>query len=109
MAELDLVPIIVALLGAGGLGAFAREIGDLISKVKRGVSTRETTRKNDIIAMRDAAVKAAEAAATDADTERRRRIAWQGYSGSLRYQLRENGIEPYTLPDDVEDTFNPKT
>ncbi|SDG21284.1 hypothetical protein [Microbacterium sp. 77mftsu3.1] len=100
MADLDLVPIIVAFLGAGGLGAFAREIVDIISKVKRGVSTKETNRKNDIIAQRDSAVRAAEA-------ERDRRIAFQEYSGVLRYQLRVNGVVPDPLPDGLEDTLNP--
>lgn len=100
MESVSIVTILVAVLGAGGLGAFAREIADIISKVRRGVSTREADRKNDIIAERDAAVKAAE-------DERRRRIAWQEYSGALRWQLRENGHDPNPLPDDVEDTINP--
>lgn len=101
MQDVNLVTIIVAVLGAGGLGAFAREIADIVSKVRRGVSTKETNRKNDIIAQRDTATKAAE-------EERRRRIAWQEYSGSLRWQLRENGLTPSELPDDLEDTLNPR-
>lgn len=101
LQDVNLVAVIVAVLGAGGLGAFVRELADIISKVRRGVSTKETNRKNDIIAMRDAAVKAAE-------EERSRRIAIQEYAGTLRWQLRENGITPTALPDDFDDTLNPK-
>lgn len=104
----DLVPIIVALLGAGGLGAFAREIADIISKVKRGVSTRESNRKNDIIAQRDAAVKQADDERRAAETERSKRIALQEYAGTLRWRLRENGVAPDPLPDELEDTLNPR-
>jgi hypothetical protein len=102
VGEVNVVAILVAVLGAGGAGAFAREVVDIVSKVRRGVSTRESNRKNDIIAQRDAAVRAAE-------EERRQRIAWQEYSGALRYQLRENGHNPNPLPDDVEDTLNPRS
>lgn len=109
MQEVNVVTIIVAVLGAGGLGAFAREIADIVSKVRRGVSTRETNRKNDIIAMRDAAIQEAKEADAAAEAERRRRIAWHEYSGTLRWQLRENGINPHPLPDDIEDSLNPQT
>ena len=102
------MPIIVALLGAGGLGAFAREIADIVSKVKRGVSTKETNRKNDIIAQRDAAVADARASREREELERQRRIAFQEYAGTLRWRLRENGVAPDPLPDDIEDTLNPR-
>lgn len=101
MAELELVPTIVALVGTGGLGLFAREIVDIISKVRRGVATKESKRKADIIAQRDTAMRAAE-------EERARRIAFQEYSGALRYQLRVNGLNPDPLPDGLEDTLNPR-
>jgi len=104
----SLVTIIVAVLGAGGLGAFAREIADIVSKVRRGVSTRETNRKNDIIGQRDAALERANAEQARADRERALRIAWQVHAGTLSYRLRSSGITPDTLPDDLEDTLNPK-
>jgi hypothetical protein len=105
--DVNLVAILVACLGAGGLGAFAREIADIASKVRRGVSTRESNRKNDIIAQRDAAIARSEAEQARADEERRRRIAWQEYSGLLVYRLRMAGIAPDPLPDGIEDTINP--
>ena len=36
------------------------------------------------------------------------RIAWQVHAGTLSYRLRSSGITPDTLPDDLEDTLNPK-
>ncbi len=108
MEKASLVTIIVAVLGAGGLGAFAREIADIVSKVRRGISTRESNRKNDIIAQRDAAVERANAEQARADHERAVRIAWQGHAGTLAYRLRSSGIAPDSLPDDLEDTLNPK-
>lgn len=108
MEKTSLVTIIVAVLGAGGLGAFAREIADIVSKVRRGVSTRESNRKNDIIGQRDAAVERANAEQARADFERTLRIAWQGYAGTLAYRLRSSGVIPDSLPDDLEDTLNPK-
>lgn len=108
MEKASLVTIIVAVLGAGGLGAFAREIADIISKVRRGVSTRESNRKNDIIGQRDAAIERANAEQARADHERALRIAWQLHAGSLSYQLSSSGIAPGNLPDDFEDTLNPK-
>lgn len=108
MADLDLVPIVVALLGAGGLGAFAREIADIVTKVRRGVSTRESDRKNDIIAQRDAAREDARTAREREERERQGRIALQEHVGTLRWRLRENGVDPGPLPDDLEDTLNPR-
>ncbi|WP_248240546.1 hypothetical protein [Microbacterium kunmingense] len=107
MENVNFVTIIVAVLGAGGLGAFAREIADIVSKVRRGVSTRETNRKNDIIGQRDAAIKRADDERDRADDERRRRIAWQEYAGLLAFRLRMAGISPDALPDGLEDTINP--
>lgn len=109
MEKASLVTIIVAVLGAGGLGAFAREIADIASKVRRGVSTRESNRKNDIISQRDAAILRADSERDRADEERRRRIAWQEYAGILAFRLRMSGVSPDTLPDGLEDTLNPKT
>ncbi|MCK2031255.1 hypothetical protein [Microbacterium galbinum] len=108
MENVNLVTIIVAVLGAGGLGAFAREIADIASKVRRGVSTRESNRKNDIIAQRDAALAREKAEQQRADAERHARIGWQGYAGTLAFRLRSSGVIPDALPDDLEDTLNPK-
>lgn len=107
MQDVNIVAILVACLGAGGLGAFAREIADIASKVRRGVSTRESNRKNDIIGQRDAALAREQAEQKRADDERRRRIAWQEYAGLLAFRLRIAGIAPDELPDGLEDTVNP--
>lgn len=104
MQDVNLVAILVACLGAGGLGAFAREIADIASKVRRGVSTRESNRKNDIIAQRDAAIARFEAEQGRADDERRLRIGWQNYAAGLAYKLRLAGGAPDPLPDGLEDT-----
>lgn len=109
MENVSLVTILVAVLGAGGLGAFAREIADIVSKVRRGVSTRESNRKNDIISQRDAALQRANDEQKRADDERRRRIAWQEYAGILAFRLRISGVNPDPLPDGLEDTINPTT
>lgn len=107
MQDVNIVAILVACLGAGGLGAFARELADIASKVRRGVSTRETNRKNDIIGQRDEAILRAAAEQKRADAERVRRIAWQEHAGILAYRLRMAGISPDALPDGLEDTINP--
>lgn len=109
MENVSLVTILVAVLGAGGLGAFAREIADIVSKVRRGVSTRESNRKNDIISQRDAALARSAAEQKRADEERERRIAWQEYAGILAFRLRMSGINPDPLPEGIEDTINPNT
>lgn len=109
MENVNVVAVIVAVLGAGGLGAFARELADIASKVRRGVSTREVNRKNDIIAQRDAAIAREATEQARADAERQRRIAWQEHAGLLAFRLRTNGVAPDALPDGLEDTLNPKT
>lgn len=108
MQDVNLVTVLVACIGTGGLGLFFREIADIVSKVRRGVSTRESKRKNDIIAQRDTAIARAEALQQRADDERRLRIAWQEYAGILVYRLRTSGVAPDALPDDLEDTLNTK-
>lgn len=104
MQDVNIVAILVACLGAGGLGAFAREIADIASKVRRGVSTRESNRKNDIIGQRDAAIASAEAERKRADDERQLRIGWQNYAAQQAYKLRLAGGAPDPLPDGLEDT-----
>ncbi|MEV8269161.1 hypothetical protein AB0P19_02365 [Microbacterium oleivorans] len=106
--DINFVAILVACLGTGGLGLFAREIADIVSKVRRGVSTRETNRRNDIIGQRDAALARAADQEKRADHEREKRIAWQEHAGRLTFQLRVNGVHPDPLPDGVEDTYNPR-
>jgi len=102
--DVNIVAVLVACLGAGGLGAFVRELADIASKVRRGVSTRESNRKNDIIGQRDEALARAVREQKRADAERDRRIGWQNYAADLAYKLRLAGVAPDPLPDGLEDT-----
>lgn len=98
----NLVPILVALLGAGGLGVFAREVADIVTKLKHGVSAREGKRRTDIVAQRDAAV-------LDADMERRNRIKLQTFAARMERQLILAGIDPPSWPRLEEGDRKPKT
>ncbi|NLP82577.1 hypothetical protein HF576_01825 [Microbacterium sp. CFH 90308] len=113
--ELNWIAVLVAVLGAGGIGAAIREIASVVSLARKGVSGKEDKRREDIIAQRDHALalqaeaEAGERAAdARADRERDRRIAWQEHAAHLRYQLRSLGVEPGRHPS-IEDTENPLT
>lgn len=93
-----IVPIIVAILGAGGFGAFFREIVAGIVKVAGGMSARESKRKVDIVQQRDAALAREAKAWRLVDGEAEKRRLEQEYSARLRRQLIENGIEPGAAP-----------
>lgn len=47
------VAIIIAVLGAGGVGVAVREIVGVITLARQGVSGKEDKRRTDIVAMRD--------------------------------------------------------
>lgn len=110
MADFNWIAVLVAVLGAGGIGAAIREIASVFSLARKGVSGREDKRRDDIIQQRDHALamqaeaEAGERAAdARADNERTRRIAWQEHSAQLRWQLITNGIEPGPTPNDNTD------
>lgn len=95
-----LVTILTLVLGAGGLGAFVREIAMGIGKLSSGMAGRESRRKIDIVQQRDEALtREAEqrARADDADVSRRRVAE---YASALRRQLIENGLTPGAWPVD---------
>ena len=100
-----LVTLLVACLGTGGAGLMLREIFDIISKVRAGVSTKENKRKTDIVGQRMEALREAAAAKLEAEEQRALRIKWQEYTGILLYLLRTNGISPTPLPAELEDTL----
>jgi len=100
------VAVIVALLGTGGAGLFAREIADIASKVRAGISTKESKRKADIVAERNAALAEAAQHKKDAEQQRVLRIGWQEYAGKLLFLLSRNGITATPLPDELEDTLS---
>jgi hypothetical protein len=90
----DILPLVVAVLGAGGAGAFFREIIAGVLKVIGGVSARESKRKIDIVQQRDEALARATAAdlRADAEAEKRRRV--QENEARLRRLCIVNGIDP---------------
>ena len=92
------LPLIVAALGAGGFGAFFREIVTGVTKVIGGVSARESNRKVDIVTQRDAALARESKAYELLDKEAAKRRLEQEYSARLRRQLIEEGFEPEPAP-----------
>lgn len=111
MPELNWVALLVAIVGAGGIGAAIREIASVISLARKGVSGKEDKRRDDIIAQRDHALalqaeaeRGERAADARADRERERRIRWQELAARQQRLLILNGLEPYPVPEDIEDT-----
>ncbi len=96
--QVDLVPLIVGLIGSGGLGAFFREIVAGLSKIAGGMSARESKRKVDIVQQRDEALERAEDAWAERDKEASKRRRAQEYAARLRRLLIQNGIEPPDEP-----------
>jgi Sec-independent protein translocase protein TatA len=101
MADVNLVAILVAVLGSGGLGAVVTSVLNSIRMARRGVSGREDKRRDDIIKQRDEAWARARQAEADADREearadreRGRRIRWMELAARYRLQLISAGIEP---------------
>lgn len=85
------VAIIVAVLGAGGIGATTREVFGAIKKLISGVPGREDARKTDIVAQRDVAVRG-----LDIERTNRRRIE-EAYA-DLRRKVIESGAVKESLP-----------
>lgn len=106
MGDVNWIPVLVAAIGAGGLSAFAREIVDVVTKVRNGVSARESKRKNDIIAQRDRAVVRAEAAEARTDREREARRLVEAHAARLEIALIRAGGDPPAWPD-IDDTTDP--
>lgn len=103
--ELNWVAIIVAILGAGGIGAAVREIASVVSLARKGVSGKEDKRRVDIIAQRDHALtlqaeaEAGERAAdARADHESEQRRHWQEEVARLRRRMIERGDDPGPWP-----------
>jgi hypothetical protein len=93
------VPLIVALLGTAGLGAFIREIVSAITKVVGGMSARESKRKVDIVQQRDEALTRMNRAWRQVDREAEKRRAALDYAARLRRHLIELGETPEPEPD----------
>lgn len=100
MENINWIAILVALLGAGGIGAAVREVIGAVSLARKGVSGREQQRRNDIVAQRDAALAAADESDRRADAERELRIKWREYAAHLRLQLIRAGEKPTDWPEE---------
>lgn len=100
--------MLVAALGAGGLGAILREIFAGIGKLARGVSLKESGRKDDLVAERDRAIARADHLERERDAENRNRRRTETYAAALLRIIVVNG---YTgvLPAEpvIEDTITP--
>lgn len=96
--KVDLVPLIIAVIGAGGLGAFFREIIAGVTKVLGGMSARESNRKIDLIEQRDAAIAREAKAFRLVDAEANKRRAIQEWAARMQRQLIVAGIEPVKEP-----------
>ena len=111
--EINLAAVLVAVIGAGGIGAAIREIVSVITLARKGVSGKEDRRRGDIVAQRDHAqqmqreAEAGERAAdARADREREFRIIWQEHASRQRRRLIEAGLEPDPSPD-IDETTEP--
>lgn len=103
--EPNWIAVLVAVLGAGGIGAAIREIVGVVTLARNGVSGREDKRRVDIIVQRDHALKLqAEAEAGErkaearADREAEQRRHWQEVAARLRRQIIELGADPGPWP-----------
>ena len=101
MGDTNLIAILVAVLGSGGLGAVITAVVNSIQMARKGVAAHEDQRRDDIIKQRDAAwaraavaEREADAEEARADRERAARIDWQEHAARLRLQLIRAGIEP---------------
>ncbi len=110
------IGIITALGGLGAIALFAREIVAIVKLLRNGVAARESRRRNDIIAQRDAAIAerdtanrraAAAEARTDPERENRRRLGT--YAAQLERALILAGGAPAPWPDIDETTEITKT
>lgn len=85
------VALIVALVGSAGLGGFLKEIVSSLSKLRSGVSAKESGRKRDLVSERDYEYDRAEA-------EARNRRRMEEYSAQLRRLLIEGGCTKTQIP-----------
>ena len=113
MADMNWVALLVAFLGAGGIGAAVREIVGVVSLARKGVSGKEDKRRDDILAQRDYALAQMKEAQAEADAHEARadreaaaRRRWQEECAKLRRLAIEHGRDPGPWPD-IDDTTDP--
>lgn len=113
--EINGTTVLVAALGSGGAGLMLREIILGIGKLTRGVSLKESTRKDDLVMARDRALARAAMAETreeaykdDRDREERNRRRAEVRAARMERALILNGLE-HEIPAEgiIEDTITP--
>jgi len=87
-----IVVLVVAILGAGGIGATMREIIGVFTKVFGGMSIREDKRKRDLVQEARDAVIAFEAEA------KKRRVLEEAYAVLRRLYIENRPTEAPPLP-----------
>lgn len=99
------IALIVALIGAGGIGVFFRDVVNVFLKLRDGLSAREKNRKIDIVQQRDDAMKRErqawaerDIAWQERDREASKRRRMEEYASQLRRALIESGQEPAPYP-----------
>lgn len=107
----NITTLLVAAIGAGGLGAVIRELVAAVGKMKRGVSSRESTRKDDLVAARERAEADAVRYGLERDAENRNRRRIEAYAAQLLRELIVSGRDPGDLPDvpELEQVVAPVT
>lgn len=104
MEDFSLTTVLVAVLGAGGLGVFVREIFAGLAKMRSGVSARENDRRTDLVKRAERAERAERIATERSERETRNRWRIEEYAQRLRRLLIQHGIEPPGEPE-VETTM----
>lgn len=115
MENFNWVGLITALGGFGAAALFVREITRMFGLLRRGVAAKESTRRGDIVAQRDHALKERDIALSRAavaegryDLELKNRRLLQTHVARLERQIILAGAEPPTWPVIDETTDLPK-
>jgi len=88
----NILPWIVALGGATGIGLLFREITSVVTLLRKGVSAKEDKRKIDIVHQRDRALRREAEMSVRYEHEASGRRKVQEYASQLRRKLFEQGI-----------------
>lgn len=113
MEDFNWVPIVVAAIGSGGIGASINAIYNMVKLSRDGVSGREDKRRSDIISERDYAITALQRERIarhlaedrfDNERENRRRLMEQIIDLRILVRTLSPGHELPEFPD-LEDTL----
>ena len=106
--EINATTVLVAALGAGGIGAILREILSGIAKIARGVSLKESSRRVDLVTERDDALRRAGHLSDERDREESNRRIVQRHAAHLERIIIIAGLHEQLPPLPVlEDTITP--